>query len=293
MAGEKVLIIDDQAFFRTMYSDLLREAHYVVFEAKDGEEGLKKAKNHYPDIIILDKIMPKMGGTKFIQEFRKLNLKVKPILIVNSTLIDEPGPEVQEDKAFAHKVYVPKIKNPIELLKILEGLLKRAAAEKKATSDLQSTINQHNLTFKAIHLFSELTDDELALISVITEVVEYLPHQKIFMEGTLGDAVYVISEGKVRIKKYFVGVGEETLAVLNPGTCFGEMALLENMPRSASAVAETGCRLLKIPLSSFKSLLENHKEMAYKILWVMGKTLSERLRETNERLAVVFTPGKK
>lgn len=293
MAGEKVLIIDDQAFFRAMYSDLLREAHYLVFEAKDGEEGLKQAQSNPPDIIILDKVMPKMGGTKFMQEFRRLNLKTRPILIVNSTLIEEASPETLEDKAFSHKVYVPKIKNPVELLRILEGLLKRAAAEKKATRDLQSTINQHSLTFKAIPIFSSLTDDELSLISVITEEVKFRPGQKIFNEGVLGDALYVITEGQVRIKKYFTGVGDETLAVLKPGACFGEMALLDSMPRSAAAIAETDCRLLKIPMDNFKNLLESHKEIAYKILWVLGKTLSQRLREANERLAVVFTPAKR
>ncbi|MDH7500141.1 MAG: cyclic nucleotide-binding domain-containing protein [candidate division NC10 bacterium] len=145
-----------------------------------------------------------------------------------------------------------------------------------------------NQLFRRIFLFQDLSDEELALISAITAERDYSQGDVIFREGDWGDAFYIILEGRVRISKEIAGAGEEALAILDKGNYFGEMALIDEFPRSATAIAHTDCRLLLMDRSDFLQLLPTHKDLANKLLWVFCKTLSHRLRETNEKITSLF-----
>jgi CRP-like cAMP-binding protein len=102
----------------------------------------------------------------------------------------------------------------------------------------------------------------------------------------------VIIRGKVRISREVAGMGEEALAVLGAGSVFGEMALLDEAPRSADARVHEACRLLAIPKDAFEDLLYLHKELAYEVLWSIVRMLTQRLRETNDKLTFLSVSGK-
>ena len=115
---------------------------------------------------------------------------------------------------------------------------------------------------------------------------------KIFQHGDPGDKLYIILEGKVRISRDVPGMGEEALAVLGPGAVFGEMALLDEAPRSADARVHERCRLLALPKDAFEDLLFLHKDLAYEVLWSVVRMLTQRLRETNDKLTFLSVTGK-
>ena len=146
--------------------------------------------------------------------------------------------------------------------------------------------------FRSVLLFRDLSDGELALVSGISAEEDYSAEEVIFHEGEVGDAFYAVLEGKVRISKHVAGVGEEALAVLEKGSYFGEMALIDEFPRSASAIAHADCRLLLMHMADFNKLLSQEKKLAYKLLWVFCQTLSRRLRETNEKITSLFSIAK-
>jgi CRP-like cAMP-binding protein len=79
-------------------------------------------------------------------------------------------------------------------------------------------------------------------------------------------------------------MGEEALAVLDAGDVFGEMALLDEAPRSADARAHESCVLLSITKERFEDLLFLQKDLAYEVLWNVIRTLIRRLRATNDKL---------
>ena len=87
-------------------------------------------------------------------------------------------------------------------------------------------------------------------------------------------------------------MGEEALAVLGPGQIFGEMALLDDSPRSADAHVHERCRLLVIPKDGFDDLLFMHKELAFEVLWSTVRILVRRLRETTDKLTFLSISGK-
>jgi len=141
-------------------------------------------------------------------------------------------------------------------------------------------------------LFKGLTHDALALIAQVATEESHALGTKIFQHGDVGDKLYLILEGKIRISRDVPGMGEEALAVLGPGQVFGEMSLIDESPRSADARVHERCRLLAIPKDGFEDLLFLQKDLAYEVLWNIVRMLTSRLRETSEKLTFLSISGK-
>lgn len=138
---------------------------------------------------------------------------------------------------------------------------------------------------RKIHLFENLTEQELEKILKICVKQTYPRDAVIFREGEAGDRCYIITTGAVRISKFIPNIGEEALAVLKTGDYFGEMALIDNFPRSAHAIANEDLDVFAINKTELDKVLIDDRELGYKLLWTFTKTLSKRLRETNEKMA--------
>jgi len=137
-------------------------------------------------------------------------------------------------------------------------------------------------------LFQNLDETERAQILIIGQVRSYKPNEVIFREGDPGDGLFIVVKGSVRISKQSV-TGEEALAILEPHSFFGEMALIDFSPRAADAIANDETALFFIPLKELRSLIESHHQIALKVLYALCEVLAQRLRETNERYMNVFT----
>jgi CRP/FNR family transcriptional regulator, cyclic AMP receptor protein len=133
------------------------------------------------------------------------------------------------------------------------------------------------LFLKSIDLFSQIPGEDLSQIALITDEIQYEEGDEIFHEGDPGDTLYFVIEGKVRI--HTGGGGGDELAVLGERQVFGEMALLDSEPRSASATAIADVVLLKIHRDDFHEILAEKAEIAQGII----KVLTRRLRNTIDR----------
>jgi CRP-like cAMP-binding protein len=143
-----------------------------------------------------------------------------------------------------------------------------------------------------VPLFAGLTPAALELVSAVANEETHAAGTRLFQHGDRGDKLYILLEGRVRISRDVAGMGEEALAVLGPGAVFGEMALLDEAPRSADAYVHERCRLLTIPNDAFEDLLFLHKDLAYEVLWSVVRMLTQRLRETNDKLTFLSVSGK-
>jgi CRP/FNR family transcriptional regulator, cyclic AMP receptor protein len=135
-----------------------------------------------------------------------------------------------------------------------------------------------------VNLFSGLSHTYLKRIAAIGHEESHTGGSLVFTEGSVGDKVYVILEGAVRISRQVPGMGEEALAVLKPGDYFGEMALIDDFPRSADARVHERCRLFVITKDQLADLLFVDRDLAYDLLWNFVRTLSTRLRDTNDKM---------
>lgn len=141
---------------------------------------------------------------------------------------------------------------------------------------------------KKVTLFEGLNSDQLKKVAAIAKERAFNASDRVFKEGDRGDEFFVIMSGKVRISKNVPGVGEEALAILEPGAYFGEMALIDDTPRSADAVAHIPATLAVIKRDQLDELMFTDKEIAYVLLWTFVRTLSERLRDTNDKIKAFF-----
>ncbi len=141
---------------------------------------------------------------------------------------------------------------------------------------------------RKVALFEGLTTAQLRKLAAAVTRVEFEGGKHIFKEGDLGTSMYIIESGKVRISKMVPGIGEEALAILEPGQYFGEMSLIEDGPRSADAIAHIGCKLYQLERERLDQVMFTDKELAYVILWTFVRTLSARLRETNDKIRAFF-----
>ena len=133
-------------------------------------------------------------------------------------------------------------------------------------------------------IFADLEDDELERVAEICNEQQFKFGKTIFKEDEPGNRLFIIAEGEVRISRNVPGSGEEALAVLKAGACFGEMAVIDRSARSTDAIANTDCTLLTITRSDFEMLLDFDRDLGYKVLWSTVRLLSSRLRVTNDNL---------
>jgi CRP-like cAMP-binding protein len=143
-----------------------------------------------------------------------------------------------------------------------------------------------------ISLFSALQPSYLRRIANLGIEEDYPLNAVIFKEGAQGDKMYLILSGAVRISRTVPGMGEEALAVLRAGTHFGEMALIDDFPRSADARAHEACKLFVVRKEDMEDLLFVDRDLAYDLLWSFVRTLSGRLRETNDKMTFMAVTSK-
>jgi CRP-like cAMP-binding protein len=143
-----------------------------------------------------------------------------------------------------------------------------------------------------IKFFTGLPVSYLRRIADIGTEEEHMGGEVVFQEGDKGDKFYLILSGAVRISRMVPGMGEEALAVLKGGAYFGEMALIDDFPRSAHAIVHEKCRLFVIRKEALEDLLFVDRDLAYELLWNFVRTLSGRLRETNDKMTFLSVTNK-
>lgn len=129
-------------------------------------------------------------------------------------------------------------------------------------------------------LFQDMDDKELEELSKITYQKFYDKNEIIFLEGEVGDAIYLILDGLIKVFRTVESGREKTLALLGQWDFFGEMALLDKSVRSASIQAIKTSQLLVIDREKFNNLLLKFPQISLKII----VTLSNRLREANNQI---------
>jgi len=130
-----------------------------------------------------------------------------------------------------------------------------------------------------------LSGEQLRALAALAEARTFDSGQAVFREGDVGEALYVVLDGKVRIQKHIPGVGDEALAILERGDFFGEMAIVDQAPRSASAVAhDPSTTVLRFNRKHVDRLVEEDVEAGRAFLEVLCRILSGRLREINDRI---------
>ena len=130
-----------------------------------------------------------------------------------------------------------------------------------------------------------LSAQELRLLATYSREEHFPPNAVIFTEGEAGDNLYIVVDGSVRISRMVPGMGEECLSILGRGEVFGEMALIDEQPRSADARSHRlGSTVFSISRSLLEEVLSMDPDAAVQFLTLLCRLLCRRIRAMNERL---------
>jgi hypothetical protein len=162
----------------------------------------------------------------------------------------------------------------------LQMLFRRALAANSAPSAALGGMKLGAL--RRVKILADLNEQQLERFVQFMEVQPARQWQEIVKQGEVGDAMYLVLEGELRVRMMIAGK-ETILTTLNAGEFFGEIALFDQGPRSADVVANKDSLLLKITASGFEKLVTEAPELAAPFVYSIGKTLAARIRADNKR----------
>ncbi|HPG30092.1 MAG TPA: cyclic nucleotide-binding domain-containing protein [bacterium] len=138
---------------------------------------------------------------------------------------------------------------------------------------------------KKNEIFNLLTDEELKLIETICKTKKMDESESIFEEGDESDALYILMKGRVAIEiQLQMKSDKASVHTVEEGQVFGEFALIDKAPRSASAIAVKESTLLEISINDLNKLMDSNSNIGYKIMKNFNKILSTRIKKTTKEL---------
>ncbi len=141
---------------------------------------------------------------------------------------------------------------------------------------------------RSLELFDQYPEKRLRALSAYLEPLSFADGAEIFAEGTTGDGLYFVLSGRVRVTKLLASGDQKDLASLGPSDCFGEMALLDTVARSASAYASGSVELLRLKRDDLKNWLSADPSLAMQFFAELVQIQSRRLRRTSAELALLY-----
>ncbi len=141
---------------------------------------------------------------------------------------------------------------------------------------------------KSVRLFKKIPETELQALGEFLKAQSFEDGAEVFAEGSQGESLYFVTKGQVRISKKMAKGQTKDLAVLPTGACFGEMALIDDIPRSAAVNAVGETTLLELARSGMNEWLRAHPQLAVDFFSELIKVQSQRLRRTSNELTLLF-----
>lgn len=143
---------------------------------------------------------------------------------------------------------------------------------------------------KGMRMFDELTDEELVVTSGYMNLYELKKGDFLFKEGDTGDYVCFVAAGGIDVLKESITGNRVVISTVSRGYSLGEMSVIDETSRSASAMAREDTTLIVLARNGFRIILEKHPQVGIKMLKGIARLLSINMRKTSDRLADYMLP---
>ncbi len=268
---------------------------FDVFLLKKGEVSLQKETPFGPQLLLSVMVGDMFGEMNFIDRTSRtadayIPRETEIYLLPFANLEDM----IEKNKELGASLYWSFWKSLSDKLRSSNEVLKTFFTEdmKREEKLLKKEEKRRSQKIKIedkekIGLFHEkgLSQGEIRLLATFSQEERYEGDSIIFREGEIGDKLYIILDGQVRISKFIPGIGEEALAILGRGEFFGEMSLIDGSPRSADAKAHIkGATILSIDKKTLNEILNMDPSASLQFLNLLTKMLTQRLKEINEKI---------
>ena len=262
-----ILVIEDNTDVRENIEEILQLSNYTVTTAINGKEGVKKAKEVKPDLILCDIMMPELDGYEVLYMLSK-DLATAAIPFIFLTAKAEKS-DFRKGMGMGADDYLTKPFDEMDLLQAIENRLKKyeALAIPGAKGDLDEFIN------KAREV------KNLETLAKETKLRTYAPKEHLYRDREFANHVFFIEKGKVRLYKVNPDAKVLTLNILNAGEVCGYTAVLkdEHYHESAEAMEPSECRV--IPRQDFLDLMTKNHNVASHFIRLISGNLIEKERE--------------
>lgn len=172
----------------------------------------------------------------------------------------------------------PVVRERVTRLVAAQGMAARGEAE--AMEEKTTSLSEKILLLRGMEMLASLSVSELAAVAAVSEEISFTPGQVIIREGEIGDSMYFVVSGRVSVTKIAEAQCNIELATMGPGEYFGEMALFDNLERSATVTALTETKLLMLHQREFSEVVREYPQVALRIC----TDLSRRVRNLQGRL---------
>ena len=266
-------------FLRTAYRDAMlrdRRLAFCILELLENPSVIRKvdqelrmgaSRSRGNALEVLSNLGDRESARLLVLIHESAPLEERTRLVAGSVPVPTTAEEVL---AAAHRSEVPWIRMGARALDPQEG-----------DSPPEEETMQRLLALKQVDLFANLGLEQLDAVHEATQEVEYLPGEIIIREGERGEKLYLLLEGRVGIVKNHGTPNELQRATVSAVDYFGEMAILDNEPRSATVVALSHARLLTLDGASLKDLILHVPEISFEIF----RVLTARIRSAEQRLS--------
>jgi len=267
MSNQRILVIEDQEDVRENIVELLELSNYSVTSAADGKEGVKKALDSPPDLILCDIMMPGMDGYEVLYLLSK-NPSTRALPFIFLTAKAEKQ-DFRKGMSMGADDYITKPFEEMDLLGAIERRLSKYQEISKASgvSELATIAAKH-------HSLDELEKDRKTRLFKKKDVI--------YREGDFGSYVYKINKGKV--KTYHINEdGKEFIHdLLKEGDFIGEMAMIQDLSETEVAGEIEETESLFITRADNETLSFGNREVSSKFIKMMAKDLNDREHELME-----------
>jgi CRP-like cAMP-binding protein/CheY-like chemotaxis protein len=265
-----ILLIEDNLEMRENTAEIIEFSGYNVITASNGKDGVALAKEHTPNLIICDIMMPVMDGYEVLSELSS-NPNTCAIPFVFLTAKAEKS-EFRKGMNLGADDYITKPFEELDLLNAIKSRLER--------SELLRSGYEQNLAGVSNFINDAKGVDELNKLSENKKVRKYKKKKVIFYEGDYANAIYFVNSGRVRTYKINDDAKEYSVAINGPGDFIGYLSVLEGNRYMESAESMDDVEILKIPKEDFTNLLFKNREVSNRFI----KMLAHNVLENEEKL---------
>lgn len=266
---KKILLIEDDEIMRENTSEILELAQYSVINACDGKEGVELAKQHRPDLIISDIMMPKLDGYGVLHILSKDPVTASIPFIFLTAKAEKS--EFRKGMILGADDYLTKPFEETDLLNAIETRLKKSELMKQDFHQSMEGFNQFLDEAQKLDAMENLSRDR--------NLIKYKKRDTVYYEGDEPQYLYFLNSGKIKLYKSHDDGKEYVINMHAPGDFFGYTALLEGACYEECAFVVEDAEIGKIPKDDFLSLLYKNRDVCQKFIKILSHHVVEKEKQ--------------
>ncbi|EAR01745.1 response regulator [Maribacter sp. HTCC2170] len=262
----KVLLIEDDTVLRENTAELLELSDYEVITASNGRKGVIAAKEHMPNVIVCDIMMPVLDGYGVLKELGEDEMTKHIPFIFLSAKTEKK--DVRKGMNLGADDYVTKPFEETELINAIESRLARAAILNEFGKPVENEENTDDSGIKTIHQFKNFMDDN-------GEEMQFSQGEEVYREGGNVHMVYLVLKGIVKTYKLDESGKELITGIYNADEFFGFSSLTANEVYEEFATTMEDTKLVGVNKDKLRLVLKENQDLAMELMHVLAENLTE------------------